>query len=318
MNKTLKIILMVAGVLTLAVTLVAVGVMAGRQFSARAAYGPASNRGNWGSDGSITQPCTGPACTFGQDTRSFGQGMMGRSFKNPCAFSRGMIGRFFDGSNAFGRGMMGRFFDDSRSGGFGMGPGMMGNWPAWQAGDSTPLTMDAARTALESYLENSGNPDMAVEEIMLFERNAYAVIVDESTGQATMELLVQPGTLAVFPEYGPARMWNTQYGMMRGGRGASGGGCAFGLSTKPNTVAASEMTLDMAAAVAKAQDYLAENLPDAQLVEEGIAFSGYYTFDYQQKGELAGMLSVNGYSGQVWLHNWHGQFIEEWEAAETE
>jgi len=22
------------------------------------------------------------------------------------------------------------------------------------------------------------------------------------------------------------------------------------------------------------------------------------------------MLSVNGYSGQVWYHNWHGQFVD--------
>jgi hypothetical protein len=26
---------------------------------------------------------------------------------------------------------------------------------------------------------------------------------------------------------------------------------------------------------------------------------------------MAGMLSVNGYSGQVFLHTWHGAFIEE-------
>ena len=28
-------------------------------------------------------------------------------------------------------------------------------------------------------------------------------------------------------------------------------------------------------------------------------------------GSVAGMLSVNGYSGQVFLHTWHGTFIEE-------
>jgi hypothetical protein len=27
----------------------------------------------------------------------------------------------------------------------------------------------------------------------------------------------------------------------------------------------------------------------------------------------AGMLSVNGYSGQIFLHTWHGTFIEMWE-----
>jgi len=28
-------------------------------------------------------------------------------------------------------------------------------------------------------------------------------------------------------------------------------------------------------------------------------------------GKMAGMLSVNGFSGDVWPHTWHGQFIEE-------
>jgi hypothetical protein len=28
-------------------------------------------------------------------------------------------------------------------------------------------------------------------------------------------------------------------------------------------------------------------------------------------GVVHGMLSVNGYTGQVWYHSWHGQFIQE-------
>jgi len=36
-----------------------------------------------------------------------------------------------------------------------------------------------------------------------------------------------------------------------------------------------------------------------------------YTLDFEKDGKVAGMLSVNGYSGQVFLHTWHGTFIEE-------
>ena len=39
-------------------------------------------------------------------------------------------------------------------------------------------------------------------------------------------------------------------------------------------------------------------------------FYGYYTVDFEKAGKLAGMLSVNGYSGQVWYHTWHGDFIQ--------
>ena len=42
-----------------------------------------------------------------------------------------------------------------------------------------------------------------------------------------------------------------------------------------------------------------------------IQFYGYYTLDFEKDGQVIGMLSVNGYNGQVFLHTWHGTFIEE-------
>lgn len=38
---------------------------------------------------------------------------------------------------------------------------------------------------------------------------------------------------------------------------------------------------------------------------------GYYTIMTTLEGEHYGMLSVNGYSGDVWYHTWHGMFISE-------
>jgi len=40
-------------------------------------------------------------------------------------------------------------------------------------------------------------------------------------------------------------------------------------------------------------------------------FYGYYTLDIMKGGGIYGMLSVNGYTGQVWYHSWHGQYIGE-------
>ena len=34
-----------------------------------------------------------------------------------------------------------------------------------------------------------------------------------------------------------------------------------------------------------------------------------YTLHIQNGGKMTGMLSVNGYTSQVWHHNWHGDFI---------
>ncbi len=42
-----------------------------------------------------------------------------------------------------------------------------------------------------------------------------------------------------------------------------------------------------------------------------MTFPGYYTVDFEVNGQTAGMLSVNAYTGQVWYHTWHGQFLSE-------
>ena len=42
---------------------------------------------------------------------------------------------------------------------------------------------------------------------------------------------------------------------------------------------------------------------------EAEEFYGYYTLHTENDGEVTGVLSVNGYSGEVWYHSWHGPFI---------
>ncbi len=36
---------------------------------------------------------------------------------------------------------------------------------------------------------------------------------------------------------------------------------------------------------------------------------GYYTVHTLKNGKIYGMLGVNGYTGQVWYHTWHGDFL---------
>ena len=57
---------------------------------------------------------------------------------------------------------------------------------------------------------------------------------------------------------------------------------------------AHEMTVAEADARAAAQAYLDANIPGAFAADEGMAFYGYYTFDYSLDGKIVGMLSVNG------------------------
>jgi hypothetical protein len=65
-----------------------------------------------------------------------------------------------------------------------------------------------------------------------------------------------------------------------------------------------------------AEDYLNRVSPGTE-TEEPDQFYGYYTLHTVQDGEVTGMLSVNGYTGQVWYHSWHGPFIAMEEEGES-
>jgi hypothetical protein len=70
----------------------------------------------------------------------------------------------------------------------------------------------------------------------------------------------------------------------------------------------SSMPIDPETAAGYAQNWLDANQPGAT-VEEAKAFYGYYTMDVSRGDQIYGMLSVNGYTGEVWYHTWHGEFI---------
>ncbi len=58
-----------------------------------------------------------------------------------------------------------------------------------------------------------------------------------------------------------------------------------------------------------AQEFLDARLPGTK-VEEGVdTFYGYYTLHVLKDGKVYGMLGVNGYSGWVWYHEWHNNFV---------
>ena len=203
-----------------------------------------------------------------------------------------------------------------------------------------PLTVDQVKQAVASYLKGLNNPDLELKEIMIFDNNAYARITEKSTGIGAMELLVDPPSLSVYPEYGPNMMWNLKYGhmsgsgMMSGGRmmggngtnagngmmggsGMMGGNSAIGgygmmggaVNANPASVSAT-MTVTADQAVKIAQQYLDKQFPGYQAATDPDPFYGYYTIDILKDGKPTGMLSVNGFSSQVFLHTWHGTFIE--------
>ncbi|MEW6034628.1 MAG: hypothetical protein AB1603_07220 [Chloroflexota bacterium] len=192
-----------------------------------------------------------------------------------------------------GGGMMGG------PGGMMGGGGMMGNGPV---GNPTgkQVTLEQAAEAVRSYLGGYGPGRLELKEVMEFAWNFYAEIEEEDTGIHAMELLVDKYTGRVYPEQGPNMMWNAKYSMMSGMMGGPYRGGAVG--------GAMPVTPEQARTLA--QQYLDSTVPGLT-VAEADTFYGYYTLHTLEDGQVEGMLSVNGYTGAVWYHSWHGPFIAE-------
>jgi hypothetical protein len=181
-----------------------------------------------------------------------------------------------------------------------MGPdmgGMMRSYGDWTyLGSSTPLTLDQAIEAGNLYLAAYDNPDLTLTEVMEFTENFYAEVEEESSGIHAFELLINRYSGAVYPEPGPNMMWNTRYGHM-------GGMLGWGSWQAGSTSVTAEK------AVSLAQEWLHQYQPGTSAAEKADAFYGYYTIHVLKDGKVYGMLSVNSYTGEVWYHTWHGNFV---------
>jgi hypothetical protein len=205
----------------------------------------------------------------------------------------------FANASGFGQGpgMMGGTGPGGVFGGA-MGPGgMMGGYYGQPPASGQTISIDQAQEDVQQYLARYGNSDLKLNELVQFQDNFYAGITEKSTGVVAFALLVNPVTGAVGPEPGPNMMWNTKYGMAA--RGMMG---AFGSS--------GAMTVSSEQAQKIAQQWLDANLAGTT-ANTPDRFYGFYTVDSDKGGQLAGMLSVNGSTGAVWYHNWHGGFIQE-------
>ncbi|GIW26249.1 peptidase M4 [Meiothermus sp.] len=175
--------------------------------------------------------------------------------------------------------------------GGGMGMGMMSVYPA----QAQPIPKAEARARLEAFAKRF-SPEARLKDFMSFSENYYAQVVD-AKGNGLVEILADRYTGNVYLEPGPNMMWNTRLGMGYGMMGMMQG--------QPPTA----VRYDKAAAQKLAEQFLKGYLPGARVME-GQAFGGYYTFDFGRK-ETEGMLSVSAYTGEVWIHTWHGIFLGE-------
>jgi hypothetical protein len=181
----------------------------------------------------------------------------------------------------------------------GMMNGLRGNgWNSQSNGSTSASTerisMEDATTKAQAYVSTLGS-NLEISEIMEFQNNFYVVVIETDSRRGAMELIVNPYTGNVSREQGADMMWNLKYGGM-------------GMMASQT---ATDSTLTLEEARSAAQQALETGSSTEVLNEDGTSFYGYYTFDYSIDGQTAGMLSINGLTGQVLYHNWHGTFISE-------
>jgi hypothetical protein len=187
-------------------------------------------------------------------------------------------------------GMMTTGYGEHMMGGAGMMgrtgyAGMMGG--AYRlAGDGRRVeSLEAARQRAKVFADRLG---LRAGEVMSFSNGFYVELVTADRQGAT-EVLVDPADGSVSVEVGPAMMWNTTYGMHPG-------------------VAAGAPLVSAAEVTTAAQRWLDDQRPGLT-VSDPQRFPGYWTLHTVRGGKIVGMMSVNAFTGVVWYHTSHGQFI---------
>lgn len=197
------------------------------------------------------------------------------------------------------------------------GRGMMNRWFNFYDRqldqNKEKLSIDKIKNNVNGYIK-SYNSNLAIADIFVFKDSDYYVSVEEEdTGKGAMELLVNPYTGEIYPEYGPNMMWNEKYGMHGGRRPGmmSMMGGRWNRWNRYDGGANYSKKIERDEAVKIANDYIWEySGKDFSVANEGHEFYGYYTFHVNKGNKTIGMLSVNYYTGDVWYHTWHGQLEE--------
>ncbi|MDP2730509.1 MAG: hypothetical protein Q8O55_08495 [Dehalococcoidales bacterium] len=182
-----------------------------------------------------------------------------------------------------GSGMMG-------SGGMMSAMPMMGGMMGYYSGVPTALSHDDAKDIADGYLASLNNPELEIDEFEEYSHNFYLSLIEKGTGQGAIEIIIDRYSGSYQPEP-QSMMWNGKYSMM-------GGSQQY------------QMPVTQQQAMEIAQDFLDVAYPDTE-ASEIIAYYDYYTIMTELDGKHYGMLSVNGYSGEIWYHTWHGKFISE-------
>jgi hypothetical protein len=177
--------------------------------------------------------------------------------------------------------------------------------------DGAMVTMDDAIEIAGRFMDGVGNSSLSLDEVEEWEFNYYVVVKEAAPSQyKAFQLIIDKWTGFVMPEPGPSMMWNQKYGGMMN---STTDGMPGHMNRRDRKKTEPTFTVVPEAATSAANQFLRERFRRALVVEGGPdLFFGYYNFDVNDAatGAKYGMLSVNGSTGQVWYHTWHGSFVQ--------
>lgn len=177
--------------------------------------------------------------------------------------------------------------------------------------DGAMVTMGDATDIAGRFMDALGNSALALDELEEWEFNYYVVVKEAAPSQyKAFQLIIDKWTGFVMPEPGPNMMWSQKYsGMMN----SMTDGMPGHMNRRDRKITEPTFTVTPEAATSAANQFLRERFRRA-LAVTGVpdVFFGYFNFDVNDSvtGEKYGMLSVNGSTGQVWYHTWHGNFVQ--------
>jgi len=160
------------------------------------------------------------------------------------------------------------------------------------------LTLDQALEKAQSYLAERDS-NLRVARLYEFQYAFIAVTVDSESGDAAYPLLIQPVS-------GQVRAMTALCIAARVDRDPPQG----------SDQAPTGVSLSMSEAAARAQQALDARAAGMTIDPQGIAFPGYYTFEYSEDGDIAGLISVHAETGVYRLHNGPGDFIRKEEISQ--
>ena len=173
--------------------------------------------------------------------------------------------------------------------------GRQGPWQGQAQPQSGASSLEDAVTKAKAFAAEI-SPDAVVTRVYQFSNGYYALAMEKTGSKAAFGIILQSDTGNDANASGQFQKWNTKY-------------------TQMGVIADAEALnkVSMADAAKAAQQALDKGSTKATVDAAGVDFYGYYLFTYNVDGKMAGLISVNGTTSDVWNYDFLGTYVSQQE-----